>query len=233
MISSALGWIINDPWLHELLLHHLQLFAVFFVVDALLRLVLRKGHTVRWFYLHALGNGIVSYYAWPHFLKLAVDPVHEIVHPHFFVEPTTAITVLHVYHVLAFQCKLDEWMHHIVFVVVGVATQYTVNWGRCAAMYHFFVCGLPGGIDYLLLALVKEGAISKELRLRCAVELNMWLRAPGIVAAWAFAWAFYARSPQDFAHTSSFIAITLASVINAQYYSRQVALAAGKQLGYA
>ena len=74
------------------------------------------------------------------------------------------------------------------------------------------------------------GKIEKRTRIKLAVELNNWIRAPGIILAWSFAYIWYMCSNFDLLHTVSFIIITGGSVINAQYYSRQVTLYAGKYL---
>jgi hypothetical protein len=43
------------------------------------------------------------------------------------------------------------------------------------------VCGLPGGLDYLLLALVKHGVISKMAEKRLNTRLNQLIRVPGVL----------------------------------------------------
>ena len=44
----------------------------------------------------------------------------------------------------------------------------------------FFICGLPGGIDYGMLAAVKEGLLSSEREKFLNTKLNVWMRAPGL-----------------------------------------------------
>ena len=44
----------------------------------------------------------------------------------------------------------------------------------------FFISGLPGGIDYLMLTLVKHGVIDVMVQKRTCASLNVWLRAPGV-----------------------------------------------------
>jgi hypothetical protein len=221
----------NDHWTNHLVSFHVQIGLYLFVFDMILRLILRKTPSTRWNYVHAFGNSLVCYYSLPHMILLLSDPIHEILHPHFFNDSASIITMIHTYHVIAFKCRFDEWMHHICFVLLGTLTQYTVNWGRIAALYHFFICGLPGGIDYFILGLVKDGIVTKERRLRIAVELNTWIRAPGIIVAWAFAWTWLMHSPMQVRELLCFVAISFGSVFNAQFYARQVTLAAGKQLG--
>jgi hypothetical protein len=45
----------------------------------------------------------------------------------------------------------------------------------------FFINGLPGGIDYILLTLVKFGKIKKIVEKSINSKLNIWIRSPGIM----------------------------------------------------
>ena len=47
----------------------------------------------------------------------------------------------------------------------------------------FFISGLPGGIDYLLLGLVKLGILDHMVEKRMNANLNTWVRSPGILCA--------------------------------------------------
>ncbi len=44
---------------------------------------------------------------------------------------------------------------------MGNTSNYIVAYGPIANLYFFFICGLPGAIDYFMLALVK---VQKEKR---------------------------------------------------------------------
>ncbi len=45
----------------------------------------------------------------------------------------------------------------------------------------FFMTGIPGGITYLLLILVRYNYITKLTEKRISKHLNLWLRMPGIL----------------------------------------------------
>jgi hypothetical protein len=45
----------------------------------------------------------------------------------------------------------------------------------------FFMTGLPGGIDYAMLVLVKYNRMDRLLQKRITSSINTWLRAPGHV----------------------------------------------------
>ena len=44
----------------------------------------------------------------------------------------------------------------------------------------FFICGLPGGIDYGMLAAVKQGLLSSKSEKVANTFLNVWVRNPGL-----------------------------------------------------
>lgn len=56
------------------------------------------------------------------------------------------------------------------------------HWGSVIAAMNFFCSGLPGGIDYLMLAMIKIGKLDKKKHKKHQALLNVWLRTPGIIA---------------------------------------------------
>jgi hypothetical protein len=53
---------------------------------------------------------------------------------------------------------------------------------------HFFMCGLPGGIDYLMLFLVKHGWMKPMDEKRLNSAINVWFRAPWLISVAVFAY---------------------------------------------
>jgi hypothetical protein len=74
--------------------------------------------------------------------------------------------------------------YHSLFIpTLGFPGQYFA-WGALANWQAFFISGLPGGCDYLMLGLLKVGVLSNSmLEKRISANLNTWLRAPGILFA--------------------------------------------------
>jgi len=188
----------------------------------------KKQPLIRWYWVHALSNMIISYYTFIPMVQILSDPIDHIINPTRFEESTIIVAIIHLYHLCFFNCTKSDWVHHLLFVLLGTISHYLVNWGYITALYHFFICGFPGGIDYIALALVKEKRLLKINRLKLAVELNTWIRSPGIIISWAFGYIWYIYNGTNFIHLLCFIVMTIGSVINAQYYSRQVTLYAGK-----
>ena len=107
----------------------------------------------------------------PGIIAFLRDPVNSAVVP--YSDAPLAITVgLHAYHCVSYWRTLTplDWAHHIVsnMLVSGLAFPFrlgpVVNW------VTFFVCGLPGGIDYYLLFLTKMGSIQRLTEKRINVR---------------------------------------------------------------
>ena len=64
-------------------------------------------------------------------------------------------------------------------VIGGIRFAYP--FGAGGNILPFFISGVPGGVDYVLLTLVKEGYMRpiREKRMNCWI--NCWVRAPGII----------------------------------------------------
>ena len=170
-------------------------------MDIVLRFVGFANPKPRWFFLHFLGNMAISAVCLHPIYIFLSDPLREIKQPVRFDGSAVLISVLHSYHLVAFKCSKADWIHHIVFVLIGCTSQvfygnwfrlYTLTmprthasigdwWGRISAFYHIFICGIPGGLDYLFLACVQKGWMERKTRVCIAVELNSWFRAPGIL----------------------------------------------------
>ena len=54
-------------------------------------------------------------------------------------------------------------------------------WGRMTNLLILFMTGLPGGIDYAMLVLVKTGRLQRLTQKSITSSINTWLRAPGHV----------------------------------------------------
>eukprot|EP00055_Hartaetosiga_balthica_P018171 m.129705 g.129705 ORF g.129705 m.129705 type:complete len:294 (-) comp9463_c0_seq1:6264-7145(-) len=167
----------------------LQFFAVIFVVDTLFVRVFKwfpeKASATRYFSLHVLVNAFVVVVYFDDVIgtyKMLQDA---------FLAPTdtsgaVAIFALHVYHIVFFQ-PLDvvDWVHHFVMIIVMLPLAYTLAPGHMLGHGCFYASGLPGGIDYLLLVLIKCKVITKMQEKKWNVWIQNWIRAPGcLIQAW-------------------------------------------------
>ena len=139
----------------------------------------------RYFILHAAGNAIAVVLTWNGMVRTLLDPVHAA-EGDVQIFGYCVVVAIHLYHVLAFRpLPQVEWVHHVLMIgVVGPVVFYYAR-GAIIDYCSFFLSGLPGGIDYVMLALVKNGRISKEVEKRVNSGINTWMRTPfGVVGAY-------------------------------------------------
>ena len=62
----------------------------------------------------------------------------------------------------------------------------------------FLMSGLPGGIDYAMLAAVKTGRMDRLREKELNTLINTWIRIPGLVMVGVVAWCclMHGRSPR-------------------------------------
>lgn len=95
-------------------------------------------------------------------------------------DTTTIAIALHIYHIFAFKCNLEDYIHHIVSALGVGVIGCSQPWGHIINATNFFICGLPGGINYILLMLRKYELITSVMQKRLDSLLNLLLRWPGI-----------------------------------------------------
>ncbi len=155
---------------------------------ALARWIFALPDATRWPALHAVGNAMVCALALPGVVATLADPLHamdsrEYPPTHAAASPASscAIVAIHLYHVAFFALTRADWFHHFLFVVPPLCLLGGASWGVLPQLFAFFVCGLPGLIDYVAICLYYAGALSRTTRRRVTASINLWLRAPGLL----------------------------------------------------
>ncbi len=178
----------------------------------------------RYFTLHGLWNIIITILIIPDLIKTLIDPLCALAPGNDFNRwPIIMGAVLHFWHCVAYsELTFDDYFHHIVFATGLTFVNLVWDWGYSTNVIIFFICGLPGGLDYLMLAAVKHGYIRKISEKRINKMLNVWCRGPGCIASACLIWINW-MSGQT-AHIPIIIKLmTMALAIsNGQYYSRRV-----------
>eukprot|EP00039_Didymoeca_costata_P013490 m.205851 g.205851 ORF g.205851 m.205851 type:complete len:143 (+) comp15791_c0_seq13:556-984(+) len=106
----------------------------------------------------------------------------------------------------------SRWLTLRLFMKVGGVAN---NFG-C-----FFLSGLPGGLDYVLLVLVKEGYITKMDEKRWNSRINTWLRGPSMSVYAFIGWtAWYNGKTQHMPSIIVFIVVFL-HFFNGQHYAEE------------
>jgi len=144
----------------------------------------------RWFLLHALGNFVVAALCVPDFIFLARNPpaamsvayCNSLPFPACSDWPTCIIIAMHMYHMLSFKLDANDMFHHLLFVPIIGGMNFCYPNGASANILSFFISGLPGGLSYMMLAMVKTGHLSAFSEKRFSCSINTWVRGPGICA---------------------------------------------------
>ena len=146
--------------------------------------------TGRWFLLHALGNLVVAGLSVPDILYWWANPAGAMSVAYCKTLPsigctdwpTCLIVAMHIYHMLAYKLSGDDLFHHLLFVPLIGGVNFAYAWGVTGNILSFFISGLPGGVDYLMLSLVKMGKMNSYTEKRINCSINTWIRSPGITA---------------------------------------------------
>ena len=181
-----------------------------------------KDDTSRYFLLHTFANAIISLSSAPEMMRVLMDPIGSSLGK-CNVLPTYMIPCLFTYHLSVFKnVPLDEWQHHLIFGLglAGPGLRYCV--GPVQNAVSFFMCGLPGGIDYALLAAVKEGMLRSSTEKVWNSRIQVWMRSPGILLS---SYAIFLASKYSGLKSPSkllpYLLFLLAS-FNGQYYMQKV-----------
>ena len=174
----------------------------------------------RWFILHTISNTFTTYYTLGSVINVLSDPIKMLsVQPSY--TPLNITIALHLYHIVFFNNLVAiDWIHHILMCGIA-AGSYFYNIGECTNFIIFFINGLPGGLDYLMLSLVKHGKIHYMIEKRLNAYINLWIRSPGIICG-IFNLYLAMLYSDEFSWISGRILILVAFLWNAQYFLYRV-----------
>jgi len=175
-----------------------------------------------WFFLHFIGNMLVVICSIPYIYMFLSNLPYHLQYPVYQYDTTIIAVAIHIYHILFFNLNYDDIFHHFYFVFIGLIIQYLHNLGYLLALYHFFVTGFPGGIDYLILFLVDIGIYTKQKRLRIASFLNIWIRSPGILFSFAFCIVIFSYNQLNFINCLYLLIDSFVCYYNAQLYLKLI-----------
>lgn len=99
---------------------------------------------------------------------------------------------LHFYHIARYwrKFRFDDWLHHILMVGVAIPIGVFYDSRTFMGFSLFFTTGLPGFIDYVALALVRNGRLARNTEKAINNYINVWIRSPGCIALTALLTAF-------------------------------------------
>ena len=136
--------------------------------------------TTRWFLLHSIINFIVVYYSLNDVYTCLIysSDCYRIPWNNNSIKVYNYATLLHIYHCIFFKLTKDDYLHHFLMVVICGTLCYKLK-SIISSFALFFLTGLPGAIDYMLLYLVKTNKINSIVEKRIYTFLSAYIRAPG------------------------------------------------------
>lgn len=184
----------------------------------------------RWISLHIIANTFITLLCITDVIKTLHNPIDCILGGVTKIPSYIAVAV-HLYHACNFQdLSLSDWMHHTFSAFLCGSIAIAIEWGPILNYILFFITGMPGGINYILLLLCKYGYISKLRQKYINSHLNMWIRAPGLVSSVCFAYAsWYVYSDSiDIVKCFTIALVCAINLLNGLYYNYDVCVNYGE-----
>ena len=150
----------------------------------------RLRKQTKWYIVHTIGNMAISALALRGCIKTMKDPIGSIEDIENFHSlgcleswPVVIMASIHLHHILLYFREMTtiDWVHHLGSSgFVGSVCTFYIR-GSIVNQGLFFMCGLPGGIDYGMLTLTDLGVMNRMTEKRVNRYLNMYIRLPGIL----------------------------------------------------
>ena len=139
--------------------------------------------TLRFFLIHCVTNMIVIWYTAEDVLRVIRKPETSIFADFSWI-PLQCVGALHIYHFKDYRhLTMVDWVHHISVLVLSALTVfYHENGpGPLCNFCLFFICGLPGLIDYIMLVARGWDRIASHTEKKWNTVLHLWVRCPGLI----------------------------------------------------
>jgi len=192
--------------------------SLLFVMDVILTVFNLKA---RYYILHTVTNFVNVLLTAEGMIKTLFDPIGSGDGPPS-LNGYAVIVALHIYHLMAFPLNFHDYLHH--GLMIGVVGPITFSYAQgCIVDYcSFFISGLPGGIDYLLLSLVRNGVLHKHTEKRANAAINTWIRIPFTIIGGFIIFQFALYKTLSDAEVAMIVMVSGLVVWNATYYGRRV-----------
>ena len=185
LMNAALAPILSEPLESGAFLDNLMVaWALVGVVGLADIAIARNFGAGRYFALHTMVNAAVVYFSWAEGLEAArVSNPYDIntcvvaSHPCSNKLALDLTIAVHLWHALAYALKPIDWIHHVPsYIICGIGIYYP--YGFINSVGLLILMGVPGGIDYLLLTLVKIKVLPPRVEKDLNQSLNVWIRHP-------------------------------------------------------
>lgn len=196
-----------------------SLFTLSFIgLDKLLNTVVNKPY----YLLHSIANWGIVYYTYPTvrdvYLNLS-NASSLITNPISY----QICSALHIYHIIQYKMNSEDIKHHIPTLTVLSIPLFNISQSPLVAHTEFYLCGLPGAIDYILLFLSRNNIIYRMTEKKWNLYLNLYIRCPGAILNSALAFQLVQQQP-DMSKFNQlcYLGVAVFSFWNGTYYLRNV-----------
>lgn len=180
--------------------------------------------------LHALHNAAIVRITGHEVWLALTDFNTAVVAPQNF-RALQLVFALHIYHIAAYWRKFrtDDWLHHALMIGIALPIGGLADSGALLGYSLFFATGLPGGIDYALLFMNRNGWLKRETEKRVNTWLNVWIRSPGTISLAALTAVRISSAVPYTPLWWSGIVTALLNYWNGQYFMQQVVYNLGQE----
>eukprot|EP01102_Stenamoeba_stenopodia_P007982 TRINITY_DN2258_c0_g1_i6.p1 TRINITY_DN2258_c0_g1~~TRINITY_DN2258_c0_g1_i6.p1 ORF type:complete len:277 (+),score=37.00 TRINITY_DN2258_c0_g1_i6:191-1021(+) len=187
-----------QPWekLQNDLLYAGVIFIGYFVLNRLMIAIgwMKNDPTGRYLAIHVVCNFYVVAVHLDDVFATYWDPANAV-RGFCDTRGTMAILALHLFHIAFFRpLPMVDWIHHGVMIIVMLPLAYSLHPGPLLGHGAFFSSGLPGGIDYVMLVMVKNGLMQSLTEKRINTSIQMWIRCPGCIIHSVLTWTSYCET---------------------------------------
>jgi hypothetical protein len=180
----------------------------------------------RYFVLHVVVNAMVTVSHLPDVMAVLARPLDNgFVGPSNMM-PACDACALHIFHVVTAWRTLSgiDWAHHLVSAFGSMYLACCVfHQGSIVGATLFLMCGLPGGIDYAMLAAVRYGYMERLTEKWLNSLLHAYLRAPGLVAICAITYTARAQGYIGHVPWATVFIVMGTTALNAVFFAHRVA----------
>ena len=209
------------------------LYSLFYcnISDIFLSKTTGLNRKAKWYLIHSICNLFILIHSFNDMMITFTNPIQSFTSDNYNSKGLEIVVGLHLYHIMRDAYILDyiDWCHHLIscffMSMIGFVCYHnpTFNSGL------FFMCGLPGCIDYFLLFLVKINLFEKLSEKKINVFLNNWIRCPGILYSVSVANVGYMMGYIDM-HPLIYLMSQILVIFNAIFFAERVTLNYGYYL---
>jgi len=185
-----------------------------FIIDKFIR-----QDNIRWFVLHSITNFLVIIFCFYDMFSILKDPLYVTYDASIY--PRIFTIGLHTYHLVAFKkIEFIDYIHHFLMIGALLSTYYFTDM-NITNYFLFYMTGLTGFVDYIMLTLIKKGYLHKITEKKVNSNLNNYIRYPFIMNGITILYFRYLNN----IYTADFLSIFALMLIffwNGSYFNYRV-----------